>query len=64
MAYIEDRNCCHCNKVTMHTNGKCSDCSAKEKAERVRMWNAQDLDTKLNNIRERLEDLERGPMTF
>lgn len=66
MALCDMRFCIKCNKDTMHTNGHCNDCSVKEEAERIRMWEVMDVSTKLTNLRERIEKLERNkyPMYF
>lgn len=60
MALCDMRFCIKCNTDTMHTNGRCNNCSVKEEAEKIRMWEVMDVSTKLTNLRERIEKLERN----
>lgn len=62
--YYDENYCDRCKKVTGHYNGKCGQCKAKEEAERARVWEAQDIETKLTNLRQRIEGLERGPAIY
>uniref|UniRef100_A0A6M3IML9 Uncharacterized protein n=1 Tax=viral metagenome TaxID=1070528 RepID=A0A6M3IML9_9ZZZZ len=63
MVYIEEKYCGVCYKTTIHGNGKCSECAERKHKDQyasIRTWNAMDLFDKLNDLRERVEDLERG----
>ena len=62
VAYINYQWCNTCNAETCHNHSTCMDCATKKNEERIRIWNAQDVDTKLNDLRVRLEKLERGPI--
>lgn len=62
--YLNTEFCPLCKKDTAHYNGKCGICSEKREKERVRMWEAQDIETKITNLRQRIEKLEQGPMRF
>jgi len=60
MVYIETKYCGICYKYTVHGNGKCSECREREYNESVRNWNDMSLFDKVNDLRERVEELERG----
>ncbi len=62
--YLDHEYCPVCKKDTVHYNGKCGNCLDKKEKERVRMWEAQDIETKITNLRERIEKLEQGPARF
>lgn len=64
MAYIQQEYCHECERETLHCNGKCPDCSAREYREQTAAWNALTTDEKLQDIRKRLEALERGPARY
>jgi hypothetical protein len=64
MAYIRDEYCHRCEKETQHCNHKCTNCAEREYRERTAAWNALTTDEKLQDIRKRLEDLERGPAQY
>lgn len=60
MALCNFKFCLKCNNETMHTNGKCNNCSVKEEEERIRMWEVMDVSTKLTDLRKRIEHLEQN----
>jgi len=64
MVQVYETFCQTCNDSTPHYNGDCGRCAAKVREERIRMWNAQDVATKLNDLRERMERLEAGPPRY
>jgi hypothetical protein len=57
--FLETKYCDRCEVTTQHYNGECGVCLDKKDKERIRMWEAQDVDTKLTNLRLRVENLER-----
>lgn len=48
----------------MHTNTKCNICNEREERERVAKWNVQTVDEKLQDLRKRVESLERDPIRY
>jgi len=64
MAFIRQEYCHKCERETQHCNGKCRDCSAQEYRERTAVWNALTTNEKLQDMRKRLEVLERGPAQY
>lgn len=59
MAYVIQKYCEKCQRETAHVNSDgCSSCNAKKKAEEERIWEAQDQNTKLTDLRKRIEFLE------
>ncbi len=65
MAYIRSEYCDVCKRNTNHINNDgCIPCFEKKAKEKERMWEAQDADTKITNLRKRIEELERGPRLF
>ena len=65
MAYVRQEYCEKCGIDTAHidSNG-CQICLNKKNAEKERMWEAQDVDTKITDLRKRIEWLERSPIRF
>ena len=64
MAFTHSEFCYVCEKITNHTNHKCNECFKREEQERILKWNALPIEDKLNDIRRRVEKLERGPILF
>lgn len=64
MALVNEEWCERCQKNVFYTNGKCNICADKKNKERIRMWEAQDIETKITNLRERIEGLERGEARY
>lgn len=64
MALIKIEYCSDCEKDTRHINGKCDLCTEHSNKIRVASWNALSTDKKLQDIRRRLEILERGPAQY
>lgn len=64
MAFISDEYCIKCKKVTNHCDGNCTVCVQLIKERRIEEWNNQNLEIKLNNLRERIEQLESGPGVY
>jgi hypothetical protein len=61
MAYVRLEYCEKCKTNTHHINSDgCSICLGKKKAEAERMWEAQDIETKVTDLRKRIEYLEMG----
>ena len=58
--YTDEIHCPTCKKVTQHENGKCVVCEAKLEARRIAKWNRLSVDKRLDDIRRRIEELERG----
>lgn len=60
MAYVRMEHCETCGIQTNHIdNDGCTICLNKKKKEAERMWEAQDMDTKITDLRKRVEYLER-----
>lgn len=65
MAYVREEWCEKCQRKTMHINNDgCGICYEKKKAEQERIWEAQDPETKMTNLRKRIEELERDPRRY
>lgn len=64
MAYVVQQRCDVCEKTTTWINHKCSVCRAREERERIAVWNSKTVDEKLQNLRQRIEQLEAGPITY
>ena len=64
MALIIDEYCLVCKTQTIHINNNCAFCMEKKRKEYIRMWEAQDIETKLTDLRKRIEILERSPMIY
>ena len=64
MAFVCDEFCAVCKKVTQHCNSKCGVCFEREERMRIAAWNAQTDGEKLQDLRRRVEALERGPVRF
>lgn len=63
MVYLSREDCEYCGTETQHHNHECGECQARKEKERIRVWNALDVETRLTHLRERMERLERGPAT-
>lgn len=64
MAFCRIEHCDICGADTQHTNGRCDTCMETSEKERIWDWNAQPIEQKLDDIRKRIEKLERGPTRF
>lgn len=64
MAMMNNRWCNICQATTLHNNMECINCKKRKEDERIANWNSQPIDEKLNDLRERLEKLERGPIRY
>ena len=62
--FLDQTECFVCKGVTAHYNGKCGICEKKKADEKERMWEAQNIETKITNLRKRIEHLEQGPARF
>jgi len=64
--FLEHKHCEKCKGITPHHDGYCAPCAVKKAKEAERMWEAQDSDTKLTDLRKRVEWLEnhRLPLRF
>jgi hypothetical protein len=64
MAFMTVKYCADCKKETQHCNGICLVCHERFELERITVWNSLTTDEKLNDIRKRVEKLERGPILY
>jgi predicted amidophosphoribosyltransferase len=64
MAMIRVEYCQKCQEETSHCNGRCGACWDREERQRIAAWRALTTDEKLDDLRERIEVLERGPARF
>lgn len=64
MAYVEQKECKVCQKITYHTNGKCNDCKHRGYLKKVHKWDAMSYDDRLTDLRKRMEELEAGPPRY
>ena len=64
MAFLTQEECLKCEQLTTHINSKCSVCADRIKRQQVEKWNALTTDEKLNDLRKRIEILERGEVKF
>jgi len=64
MAQISNEHCHVCDKTTPHVNRRCSPCYMRLEKERIDTWNNQELDVKLDELRQRIEKLECGPIRY
>jgi hypothetical protein len=65
MAYVRTEYCDVCKRETNFYNSLgCGICLAKQVKQQERMWEAQDPETKITNLRHRIEALERSPARF
>ena len=62
--YLDTKYCHVCKDRTGHINGRCGRCVGVEEEERIREWNALDIETRINDLRKRIEQLERGPRRY
>jgi hypothetical protein len=64
MAYVTNEWCSVCEKETSHINRTCTPCFMKRDAERIAEWSLLSVVEQLNNLRERVEHLEKGTPRF
>lgn len=62
--FLQDLYCNKCQKDTQHCNNMCSVCKEKEEKKRIRKWRAMSANKKLDDLRQRVEKLEQGPMRY
>ena len=60
MAYVENKECLICDKVTEFINGKCTECIAREVRAKANKWKSMSYDDRLLDLLQRVEKLERG----
>lgn len=64
MAYFNYEYCWSCKAQTGHINGKCGNCASREALElnqkADKHWNSLSVDGKLDFLRGKIENLERG----
>ena len=60
--HLTDQYCEQCGKVTTFENGSCSACLDSRKRAAIVAWNELTVAQRLNNLRERIEKLEQGPV--
>ena len=59
MVFLSEEWCEHCGQTTQHHNSQCAECSDRLRREEIAAWNAKTVDERLNNLRQRVERLER-----
>lgn len=64
MVMISTEYCPECEKETSHCNGRCGVCRDREERKRIASWKALTTKEKLDDLRKRVEALERGPARF
>jgi hypothetical protein len=64
MAYIENKYCYFCEKFSSHLDGVCPICRERGNRERIAAWNTLTVDEKLQDLRRRVEALERPEPTY
>lgn len=64
MALIRNQFCRKCEQDTRHCNDKCTECAKREYRERVGAWNALTVDERLQDLRRRVEELEKGTPVY
>ena len=64
MAYVVEKYCDYCERTTVHMNHQCNVCHARLERERIAVWNSLTSEEKLQDLRKRIEALERGPITY
>lgn len=60
MVMYQANYCNVCMTETTHYNNKCSKCHDREERQRIAAWQALTTEEKLDDIRTRIEALERG----
>jgi len=53
-----------CQEKTPHSNNKCGKCLDREERQRIAEWKALTIEEKFDDLRKRIEELERGPARF
>ena len=64
MAIIRHVYCTLCEDVKLHLNNECQVCAERKERERVAVWNALTVEEKMQDLRRRIEVLERGPARY
>lgn len=64
MVILSTEFCTRCGCETTHHNRSCVTCLETLRKARIAAWNEQTIAQRLNNLRERVEQLEAGPPTF
>jgi hypothetical protein len=64
MAFVRLEYCRRCEKDTQHTDHKCFTCWDRQERERIAIWNVQTVEEKLQDLRRRVEALEKKPPTY
>jgi hypothetical protein len=64
MVQVTKRYCRKCEHETIHHNGKCGPCNEREEKARIAAWNAQTVEERIQDLRRRVEELERGPARY
>lgn len=64
MAFIRAQYCTKCNKQTRHIDGECEECLDIFATKYLEKWSRQSLEDKLENLRERIERLEKGEIRY
>lgn len=60
MVLLDHRYCLKCGIVTPHGNGKCGSCTIRQYDESLRVWRTLDVEARLEDLRQRVESLEKG----
>ena len=65
MAYVRNEYCSKHNKETLHIdNDGCIECLKYIKDEKDKVWEAQNIESKITDLRKRIEYLERPRIRF
>lgn len=64
MALVRDEYCRTCETEKMHINGRCRDCSERERREALAAWQAKTTDEKLLDLHKRMLKVESGPPRY
>jgi hypothetical protein len=59
MAYVNHEYCRECEQVTHHINQQCTPCAERKRRAEIAAWNALTTEEKLQDLRRRVEILER-----
>ena len=59
---VTDQYCEQCGKIMPFENESCSVCLDSRKRAAIVAWNELTVAQRLNNLRERIEKLEQGPV--
>jgi tRNA(Arg) A34 adenosine deaminase TadA len=64
MAYITVEYCKICESATQHIKSKCVLCVMRREKEDKNKWDNLSVESKLNDLKKRIEKLEQGGIKF